>query len=78
MALEGALKLKEVSYIHAEAFAAGEMKHGPIALIDSNVPVLVIAPKTASTKDVIEASRGEGKARAPLSQWDLMAAAAGK
>lgn len=54
MALEGALKLKEISYIHAEGYAAGEMKHGPIALIDDNVPIVVIAPddklfeKTAS------------------------------
>lgn len=45
IALEGALKLKEISYVHAEGYAAGEMKHGPIALIDSNVPVIVIAPK---------------------------------
>ncbi|WP_310496091.1 glutamine--fructose-6-phosphate transaminase (isomerizing) [Sandarakinorhabdus sp.] len=44
MALEGALKLKEISYIHAEGYAAGELKHGPIALIDENVPVIVIAP----------------------------------
>ena len=44
IALEGALKLKEISYIHAEGYAAGEMKHGPIALIDENVPVVVIAP----------------------------------
>ncbi len=44
VAMEGALKLKEVSYIHAEGYAAGEMKHGPIALIDENVPVVVIAP----------------------------------
>ncbi|MFI5024789.1 MAG: glutamine--fructose-6-phosphate transaminase (isomerizing) [Alphaproteobacteria bacterium] len=54
IALEGALKLKEVSYIHAEGYAAGEMKHGPIALIDEDVPIIVIAPsgplfeKTAS------------------------------
>src|SRR5688572_14039743 len=45
MALEGALKLKEISYVHAEGYAAGEMKHGPIALIDSAVPVFVIMPK---------------------------------
>ena len=45
VALEGALKLKEISYIHAEAYAAGEMKHGPIALLDPRVPVVVIAPK---------------------------------
>ena len=44
IAMEGALKLKEISYIHAEGYAAGEMKHGPIALIDENVPVIVIAP----------------------------------
>ena len=54
VAMEGALKLKEISYIHAEGFAAGELKHGPIALIDTDVPVIVIAPpdklfeKTAS------------------------------
>ena len=45
MALEGALKLKEISYIHAEGYPAAEMKHGPIALIDEQVPVIVIAPK---------------------------------
>ena len=44
LALEGALKLKEISYIHAEGYASGEMKHGPIALIDENVPLIVIAP----------------------------------
>jgi glucosamine--fructose-6-phosphate aminotransferase (isomerizing) len=47
LALEGALKLKEISYIHAEGYAAGEMKHGPIALIDENVPVIVLAPHDA-------------------------------
>jgi glucosamine--fructose-6-phosphate aminotransferase (isomerizing) len=45
IALEGALKLKEISYLHAEGFAAGELKHGPIALIDENVPVIAMAPK---------------------------------
>lgn len=44
IAMEGALKLKEVSYIHAEAYAAGELKHGPLALVDSNMPVVVVAP----------------------------------
>ena len=44
LALEGALKLKEISYIHAEAYASGELKHGPIALIDKHVPVVVMAP----------------------------------
>ncbi|MBX9934218.1 MAG: glutamine--fructose-6-phosphate transaminase (isomerizing) [Methylobacterium sp.] len=47
MALEGALKLKEISYIHAEGYAAGELKHGPIALIDETVPVIMIAPHDA-------------------------------
>jgi glucosamine--fructose-6-phosphate aminotransferase (isomerizing) len=47
LALEGALKLKEISYIHAEGYAAGEMKHGPIALIDEKVPIIVIAPHDA-------------------------------
>ena len=45
IACEGALKLKEISYIHAEAYPAGEMKHGPIALIDKDMPVLAIMPK---------------------------------
>jgi glucosamine--fructose-6-phosphate aminotransferase (isomerizing) len=47
IAMEGALKLKEISYVHAEGYAAGEMKHGPIALIDENVPIIVIAPHDA-------------------------------
>ncbi len=47
IALEGALKLKEISYVHAEGYAAGEMKHGPIALIDENVPIIVVAPSDA-------------------------------
>ena len=47
LALEGALKLKEISYIHAEGYAAGELKHGPIALIDESVPVIVVAPRDA-------------------------------
>jgi glucosamine--fructose-6-phosphate aminotransferase (isomerizing) len=46
IALEGALKLKEISYIHAEGYPAGEMKHGPIALIDENMPVVVLAPRS--------------------------------
>jgi len=44
IALEGALKLKEISYIHVEGYAAGEMKHGPIALIDPAVPVIAVVP----------------------------------
>jgi glucosamine--fructose-6-phosphate aminotransferase (isomerizing) len=65
LALEGALKLKEISYIHAEGYAAGELKHGPIALIDENVPVVVIAPfdkvfeKTVSNMQEV-AARGGG------------------
>src|SRR4029453_4104426 len=47
VALEGALKLKEISYIHAEGYPAGEMKHGPIALVDENLPVFVLAPHDA-------------------------------
>jgi len=64
IALEGALKLKEISYIHAEGYAAGEMKHGPIALIDENVPVIVVAPsddlfeKTASNLQEARARGG--------------------
>ena len=45
LALEGALKLKEISYIHAEGYAAGELKHGPIALVDNDLPVIVLAPR---------------------------------
>jgi len=65
LALEGALKLKEISYIHAEGYAAGEMKHGPIALIDENVPVVVIAPsgplfdKTVSNMQEVMARGGQ-------------------
>ncbi|MEM9965892.1 MAG: glutamine--fructose-6-phosphate transaminase (isomerizing) [Asticcacaulis sp.] len=64
LALEGALKLKEISYIHAEGYAAGELKHGPIALIDENTPVVVIAPddelfeKTASNVQEVAARGG--------------------
>jgi glucosamine--fructose-6-phosphate aminotransferase (isomerizing) len=53
VALEGALKLKEISYIHAEGYPAAEMKHGPIALIDENMPVLVIAPKASYYEKVV-------------------------
>lgn len=64
IALEGALKLKEISYIHAEGYAAGEMKHGPIALIDESVPVVVVAPsdelfdKTVSNMQEVMARGG--------------------
>jgi glucosamine--fructose-6-phosphate aminotransferase (isomerizing) len=65
IALEGALKLKEISYIHAEGYAAGELKHGPIALIDEGVPVIVVAPpdhlydKTASNLQEVVARSGK-------------------
>jgi glucosamine--fructose-6-phosphate aminotransferase (isomerizing) len=65
LAMEGALKLKEISYIHAEGYAAGEMKHGPIALIDNNVPVIVLAPndglfdKTLSNVEEVIARGGK-------------------
>lgn len=62
MALEGALKLKEISYIHAEGHAAGEMKHGPIALIDGEMPVVAIAPKSP-TYDKMAGNVEEVKAR---------------
>ncbi|TYO96677.1 glutamine--fructose-6-phosphate transaminase [Geothermobacter ehrlichii] len=53
IALEGALKLKEISYIHAEGYPAGEMKHGPIALIDENLPVVVLAPRNETYEKVV-------------------------
>src|SRR5690606_38966476 len=53
IALEGALKLKEVSYIHAEGYPAGEMKHGPIALIDEAMPVVAVAPDAPATGKMI-------------------------
>lgn len=53
VALEGALKLKEISYVHAEGYAAGEMKHGPIALVDDNLPVVVVAPEDAYYEKVV-------------------------
>jgi len=65
IALEGALKLKEISYIHAEGYAAGELKHGPIALVDENVPVIVVAPeddlfeKTVSNMQEVAARGGK-------------------
>jgi glutamine---fructose-6-phosphate transaminase (isomerizing) len=65
MALEGALKLKEISYIHAEGYASGELKHGPIALIDESVPVIVLAPrdtlfdKTVSNMQEVMARHGK-------------------
>jgi glutamine---fructose-6-phosphate transaminase (isomerizing) len=65
LALEGALKLKEISYIHAEGYASGELKHGPIALIDETMPVVVLAPrdalfdKTVSNMQEVMARKGK-------------------
>lgn len=85
IALEGALKLKEISYIHAEGYAAGEMKHGPIALIDEDVPVVVIAPSGKLSEKVLSnmeevKSRGgillavttdDGKAARQMSEYSI-------
>ena len=63
--MEGALKLKEISYLHAESYAAGELKHGPLALIDDNMPVVVVAPpddvldKVISNIKEVEARGGQ-------------------
>src|SRR5476649_678980 len=65
LALEGALKLKEISYIHAEGYAAGELKHGPIALVDENTPIVILAPfdsyfeKSASNMSEVMARGGQ-------------------
>ena len=86
LAMEGALKLKEISYIHAEGYAAGELKHGPIALIDENMPVIVIAPhdrifdKTVSNMQEVAARGGriilitdaEGAARSTVSTLETI------
>ncbi len=63
IAMEGALKLKEISYIHAEAYAAGELKHGPLALIDANMPIIVVAPNNdllEKLKSNVEEVRARG------------------
>ncbi|MBE2277598.1 MAG: glutamine--fructose-6-phosphate transaminase (isomerizing) [Rhodobacteraceae bacterium] len=87
LALEGALKLKEISYIHAEGYASGELKHGPIALIDASVPVIVLAPtdalfdKTVSNMQEVMARHGkvvllsdaEGVAEAGAGCWKTVA-----
>jgi len=86
LAMEGALKLKEISYIHAEGYAAGELKHGPIALIDESMPVIVIAPtdrifeKTVSNMQEVAARGGRiilitdeaGAARASLDKFETI------
>jgi len=74
VALEGALKLKEISYIHAEGYPAAEMKHGPIALIDSDMPVVVIATHNGMYEKVIsniqEVKARKGKVIAIVSEGD--------
>tara|TARA_R110002051_G_scaffold50280_5_gene97429 strand:+ start:2840 stop:4663 length:1824 start_codon:yes stop_codon:yes gene_type:complete len=86
LALEGALKLKEISYIHAEAYASGELKHGPIALVDQHVPVIVMAPrdtlfeKTVSNMQEVMARGGQvllitdqkGANEAGIGVWDTI------
>ncbi|MBX3187075.1 MAG: glutamine--fructose-6-phosphate transaminase (isomerizing) [Labilithrix sp.] len=81
VALEGALKLKEISYVHAEGYAAGEMKHGPIALIDAAVPVVVLCPrdrnrdKTLSNLNEVRAREGRVVALATAGDADVASAA---
>jgi len=76
VALEGALKLKEISYIHAEGYPAAEMKHGPIALIDEEMPVFVIATKGASYEKVVsniqEVKARKGKIIAIVTEGDTV------
>ena len=63
VAMEGALKLKEISYIHAEAYPAGELKHGPLALVDSEMPIVAVAPNTSlleKLKSNLEEVRSRG------------------
>ncbi|HEY8209051.1 MAG TPA: glutamine--fructose-6-phosphate transaminase (isomerizing) [Myxococcaceae bacterium] len=80
VALEGALKLKEISYVHAEGYAGGEMKHGPIALIDESMPVLVIAPREPEIAyekilgNIEEVRARGGKVIAVVDQGDVRAA----
>jgi glutamine---fructose-6-phosphate transaminase (isomerizing) len=74
VALEGALKLKEISYVHAEGYAAGEMKHGPIALIDSDMPVVIVCPKDAHYEKTLsnmqEVRAREGRLLAVCTEGD--------
>ena len=76
VALEGALKLKEVSYLHAEGYAAGEMKHGPIALVDDNLPVVVVAPKDHYYEKIVsniqEVKARKGNLIAVVTEGDLI------
>ena len=72
--MEGALKLKEISYIHAEGYAAGEMKHGPISLIDEDMPVVAIAPmdglKDKMMSNIDEVSARGGQVIAVITEGD--------
>ena len=76
VALEGALKLKEISYIHAEGYAAGEMKHGPIALVDDNLPVVVVAPKDHYYEKIVsniqEVKARKGNIIAVVTEGDIV------
>ncbi|WP_379965391.1 glutamine--fructose-6-phosphate transaminase (isomerizing) [Epilithonimonas sp. UC225_85] len=78
-ALEGALKLKEISYIHAEGYPAAEMKHGPIALIDENMPIVIIAPKIGHYDKIVsnvqEIKARKGKVIAIINKGDVQVAA---
>jgi glucosamine--fructose-6-phosphate aminotransferase (isomerizing) len=78
-ALEGALKLKEISYIHAEGYPAAEMKHGPIALIDENMPIVIIAPKIGHYDKIVsnvqEIKARKGKVIAIINRGDTQVAA---
>lgn len=78
-ALEGALKLKEISYIHAEGYPAAEMKHGPIALIDENMPIVIIAPKVGHYDKIVsnvqEIKARKGKVIAVINKGDTQVAA---
>ena len=75
IAYEGALKLKEITYIHAEGYAAGEMKHGPIALIDSNMATLALAPKyqlyDKMLGNILEVKARDGMVAAILTEGDV-------
>jgi glucosamine--fructose-6-phosphate aminotransferase (isomerizing) len=74
IALEGALKLKEISYVHAEGYAAGEMKHGPIALIDEEMPVVALCPRDGHYEKIVsnmqEAMAREGQIIAVCTEGD--------
>jgi glucosamine--fructose-6-phosphate aminotransferase (isomerizing) len=76
VALEGALKLKDISYIHAEGYPAAEMKHGPIALIDEEMPVVVIATRDSSYDKIVsniqEVKARKGKVIAVVSEGDSL------